>query len=260
MTLTNKQLIDIAPSIGATKPFKNVSDRYSFIPTIKAVNFLRDDNWQPIMAGESRCNDKEKEGFQKHMIRFTKQDFVVGKERMDLLLYNSHNKAAAFKLIAGIFSFVCSNGLVVSDKMAEFSHRHIGFSPNSFIDSAKIISDRMFEIAKVIDDWKTIEMSPDEKGVFAYAAHGLMYGDQEPKNVPIIPEQLLTARRWEDKKNGDKLWNTYNIIQENMIKGGIKGNKNGKKRKTRGIKQIDKDRKLNQALWILTKKMAELKR
>ncbi len=103
-------------------------------------------------------------------------------------------------------------------------------------------------------------MTPDERGVFAQAAHSLVY--DEPENAPIRPERLLSERRYDDK--GNDLWTTFNVIQENIIKGGLKGTKrdgNGRLRRTttRPVKALDRNIKLNQALWFLTEKMAELK-
>jgi hypothetical protein len=54
------------------------------------------------------------------------------------------------------------------------------------------------------------------------------------------------------------------VIQENIVRGGLKGTtrgSNGRMRRTttRPVKALDRNIKLNQALWVLTEKMAELK-
>jgi hypothetical protein len=73
----------------------------------------------------------------------------------------------------------------------------------------------------------------------------------------------LKERRYDDK--GHDLWSVYNVVQENIIKGGVQGQKLGsngriRRQKTRAVKAIDRDVKLNKALWLLTEKMAECKR
>jgi hypothetical protein len=255
--LSNDYLMETFSSIGATAPLKAVSSRYSFVPTIQAINHLRDSKWIPVQAGESGVRKDDRKGFQKHMIRFTRPDLVIDGNRMDLLLYNSHDRGCAFKLIAGVFRFVCANGMVVGDKMAEYSHRHVGFSPEKFIESAGLVGKKIEKTAAVIEDWRTIQLDKNEKGVFASTVHDLVY--EEPKKSPIRPDQLLTQRRFEDKESPD-LWTTFNTIQENVIRGGLPGiNAKGKRIKTRPVKALDKDRKLNQALWALTEKMAALK-
>ena len=256
--LSNAQLIEQAPSIGAISPYCKVSDRYSFVPTVKAIDFLRDSGWIPVMAAQAGVRIKEKNGYQKHMIRFTKSDLVVNGYRMDLLLYNSHDCGCAFKLIGGIFRFVCANGMVIGDRIAEYSHKHVGFNPEMFIESARKVHSHIEKATGVIENWQAIQMEESEQGIFVKSAHRLIY--DEPEKAPIEPHQLLTWRRPEERGKKD-LWSTFNIVQENMIKGGLQGRSaKGRRTRTRGVKSIDRDRKLNQALWILTEKMAELKK
>jgi len=256
--LTNTQLIEIAPAIGAIKPFCQVSERYSFVPTLTAINHLRDTGWIPVMAGQAGVRTKDKNGYQKHMIRFTRPDLIVNGHRMDPLLYNSHDRGCAFKLIGGVFRFVCANGMIIGDRVAEYSHRHVGFSPDMFIKSSLLVGEHIEKTAGVIEDWQEIEMEKNEKGIFVKAAHQLLYEDTN--KAPITADQLLICRRSEDREKKD-LWTTFNTIQENVIKGGLRGKSvKGKKIRTRGVKAIDKDRKLNQALWILTEEMAKIKK
>lgn len=82
-------------------------------------------------------------------------------------------------------------------------------------------------------------------------------------NTPITPEQLLIPRRFDDRAND--LWTTFNVAQENVIKGGLRGvqrDEEGmrvRRIKTRSVNGIDQDIKLNKALWLLAEKMAALK-
>ena len=108
---------------------------------------------------------------------------------------------------------------------------------------------------------KAITLTPNERGIFAASAHQLIYDEAE--GAPIRPEQLLNARRFDDRRMDD-LWTIYNICQENIIKVGVRGCKQddfGRYRRvtTRPVKALDRSVKLNQALWFLTDKMRELK-
>ena len=56
------------------------------------------------------------------------------------------------------------------------------------------------------------------------------------------------------------LWTTFNRVQENIIKGGVRGrNATGKRVTTRAVNGIDQDIKLNRALWVLAEEMRKLK-
>ena len=258
--LTNDQIVSLAPAAGSFAPIDGVSKRYSFVPTLTAVDLLRDTGWQPIHAEQSTVRLASREGYQRHLIRFAKNGLLFDGERVDLVLYNSHDRGCAFKLVASVWRKVCGNGLMVASEFSNFRHKHVGFEPDDFIRSARRIASAAAIIADRVDEMKVIEMTSDERGVFAQAAHSLKYDD--PSTAPISPYQLLEERRYDDQ--GNDLWTTFNVVQENIMRGGLKGTtrgSNGRIRRTttRPVKALDKNIRLNQALWMLTEKMAELK-
>ena len=260
VSLSNSQIVELAPAAGANRPIAGVSSRYSFVPTLVAIDLLRDAGWFPVHAEQSSVRLLTREGFQKHIIRFAQNGLSFAGERVDLVLFNSHDCGCAFKLIASVWRKVCGNGLMVASEFANFSHKHIGFNPEAFIESAGEIAQAAGNIAGRVEDMKVIEMTEVERGVFAHAAHTLVY--DEPEASPITPDQLLHERRYDDK--GNDLWTTFNVIQENVMRGGLKGQTRGnsgrlRRTTTRPVKAIDKNIKLNQALWLLTERMAELK-
>jgi hypothetical protein len=89
------------------------------------------------------------------------------------------------------------------------------------------------------------------------------FGDKDGVvHTPIQPVQMLIPRRTAD--TGHDLWSTFNVVQENAVRGGLSGMRqtdDGRWRRatTREITGIDQDIKLNKALWVLAEKMAELK-
>lgn len=257
--LSNDDIIEMAPAAGAWEPMEGVSAKYSFVPTVKAIDLLREVGWQPIFASQSGVRKRARDGYQKHLIRFAKPDLIMRDERIDLLLYNSHDRGCSFKLMAGIYRFVCSNGLVVGDEYANFSHKHIGFNPDDFMQSAVQIAGSAGDIASQMDVLKQIELIPQAKSIFAKSAHKLVY--DEPDEAPIQPDDLLKTRRYEDE--GSDVWSVFNVVQSNIIDGGLRGSKigaNGRRRRvtTRPVKALDKNLKLNQALWVLTQEMGKL--
>jgi Domain of unknown function (DUF932) len=75
---------------------------------------------------------------------------------------------------------------------------------------------------------------------------------EDPDTAPVGPLILLKARRHgEDAKD---LWSTLNTIQENLIKGGQRdpyrrAPDGSRMPRTRSVKGLDQDIKLNKALW-----------
>jgi len=207
--LSNDQIVTFAPAAGSFEPIEGVSKHYSFVPTLTAVDLLRDAGWFPIHAEQSAVRVARREGYQRHLIRFAKNGLSFDGERVDLVLFNSHDRGCAFKLIGSVWRQICGNGLMVASEFANFSHKHIGFKPDDFVHSAGEIATAAGTIAERVNEMKVIEMTPDERGIFAQASHNLIYDD--PEQAPVQPHQLLDERRYDDK--GNDLWTTFNVIQ-----------------------------------------------
>jgi hypothetical protein len=147
IALTNEQIVKLAPAAGAKAPDEMVSDRYSFVPTIEAVELLRSVGWLPVSAKQAGVRNDDRNGFQKHMIRFIQAGMAADEERIDLVLNNSHDRGCAFKLAASVWRKICENGLMVSSELYNFFHKHIGFDSQAFMESAYKIADGAGEIA-----------------------------------------------------------------------------------------------------------------
>jgi hypothetical protein len=248
----------VCPSFYATQPKEDVSDKYTFLNTREIACQLWDNGWMPVSAREQRANIADNKGFTKHIVRFANKDFKVNGERIEIVGVNSHNRAAAFSLMAGVFRLVCSNGMVAkTSDFGSFKIKHIGDIGSQVQEAVNKISGTASKIAGSIEDFKTIDLTQNERGLFASTAHEYLYG--ENNHAPITPRGLLITRRRTDE--GTDLWTTFNKVQENIMKGGIRGRaKTGRRTRTRAIKDISKDVKLNQALWTMAENFAQLKR
>ena len=88
------------------------------------------------------------------------------------------------------------------------------------------------------------EMSDKERYNFAVEALALRLStDRKPEQYEVL--DMLNPKRKADE--GNTLWKTYNILQENLIKGGFQLNN----RQARAIKNPIEDFTLNQDLWQL---------
>lgn len=259
--LSREKVLGLAPSVGAVEPDRDVSSRYLFIPTIDIVDGLTDVGWYPVSAGEQKPRKEERIGKTKHMIRFQRNGTSLkkGEAVLDLVLINSHDRTTAFQLIGGLFRVVCSNGLIIGNKCFHHSIKHVGSATTDAVEASYRIADQLPAVGNQIETWNDIELTPDEAGVYGMAVENLVYGDE---GAPFEINRLLHPRRNADNK--PTLWNTYNNVQENLMKGGTtyaKRGKNGrlKRNRTRPIKSIDRDIRINKALWTLTEEMAKLK-
>jgi hypothetical protein len=255
--LTESDLRYRVPSAFATEAWGTMSDRYKFVPTIDVVGILEDKGFLPIRAEQSRCRLPGKTEFTKHMIRFRHSEFfdlTSGTEFPEIVLVNSHDGSSGYQVMGGIHRVVCMNGLIVdSANLGSISVRHTGgsdFHDRILEATFDIVSETPATIRK-IEGWKGLQLPAPIQSAFAESALELRDNDA------IRAEQLLRAKRSDDRSSD--LWTVFNRIQENMIRGGLRGySESGRRTTTRPIKSVSEDVRLNRALWKLTERMAEL--
>ena len=265
--LTYTELQQRAPSVFALEPWQQVSKNYRFVPTIEVVNALENKGFVVMNASQSRTRIEGKGSFAKHMIRFRHADFAEITNRQELLgvpeivLVNSHDRSSAYKIMLGFFRKVCSNGLIATVENCSYTVRHSGSKElaSEIIDASYSIIDSVPVIASKISHWSSFPISRNAQLAYADAALQL----RNSTSININPEDVITARRMADQTQADgsrDIWTTYNVVQENLLKGGVigKSEKTKKQRFTRGIKSISEDVRLNKALWTLTERFAEL--
>lgn len=255
--LTDAQLFRVAPSIFAAGKHQSRSARYTYIPTSEVLTGLRKEGFEPFMAVQSCSRIEGKAEYTKHMLRLRPADRIQSPETFEIVLINSHDGTSNYQMLAGVFRFVCQNGMVNGDVVEDIRVPHRGNITENVIDAAYKIVDDFGAVEESIDGMKGTRLALPEARAFAEAALALKYDSADV--APITPEQLLTARRYEDS-NQDDLWNTFNRIQENLLKGGMRGRTaTGKRTTTREVRSIDTNVKLNRALWILSERMAGIK-
>lgn len=267
--LTEDEMFRLAPSIFATQAHESRSERFQPIPTIEVLRNLEKEGFVPVGVRQSTTRTPGKELFTKHLIRLRHVDAMskhaVGDTVMEMLLKNANDGTSAYDLLAGLFRICCLNSLVAqTDTIDTVKVRHSGNVTEKVIEGTYRVMSEAETVMRAPQDWRNLKLARDEQVALAEAAHVLRFGEADDERPSTVdPLKLLTARRIEDRR--DDLWATWNVIQENAIKGGLKGvsvnQETGQRRRTttRGVNGIDQDVKLNKALWILGERMAQLK-
>ena len=255
--LSNDEIARVAPSIFAEEAHDSRSNRYLYIPTVKVLDALRAEGFQPFMACQTRVRNTEKREHTKHMIRLRHASNIMDKEANEIILLNSHDGSSSYQMMAGSFRFVCANGLVLGDAAMDQKVRHSGRQDviGDVIEGAYEVLNQFQLIEEQRETMKGIQLGGDLQHAFAEAALAYRY-DPADGPAPVTASQLLAPRRREDATND--LWSTFNRVQENTIKGGLRGrNKQGRRTSTRAVSGIDQDVKLNRALWVLAQHLRQ---
>ena len=84
----------------------------------------------------------------KHMLRLRHASQINGDEANEVVLINSHDGTSSYQMLAGMFRFVCQNGLVCGDTFADVRVHHKGNVIDHVIEGAYEVL-RGFELVRV---------------------------------------------------------------------------------------------------------------
>ena len=267
--LNEDQMRAAAPSIFAEGKHASRSERYTYIPTIEVLRGLRKEGFEPFMVAQGASRVEGKAEFTKHMIRMRHHRDRSGQvqtrpEANEIILINSHDGASSYQMLAGMFRFVCCNGLVVGEVVEDIRIPHKGNIQGEVIEGAFRVLDEFDAVEEHAEAMKALQLQPPEEIAFATAALALRFregvvedsGGHTP--APVTAAQLIEARRPEDQ--GHSLWVNLQRVQEHTIRGRLAGRTaHGRRMRTRPIANIDRGVSLNRALWTLAEEMRKLK-
>ena len=201
--LNENQLRNQAPALFTEEPHFETSDKYHFLSTIDLINEIKSLNWYPTSVEQSSVKDEDKEGYQRHLVRFRHFDDLLNPKEnaVELLLFNSHDRSTAFSISAGIYRFVCSNGLVIAESVFEsYKIKHIGDRYNDVQNAINNITAFKPQLEQKINKFESITLSQAEKESFARSSIPLRF----EKHLQIDYKDLLVPHRDED--NNDDLY------------------------------------------------------
>tara|TARA_R110002110_G_scaffold347005_1_gene557143 strand:- start:2539 stop:3294 length:756 start_codon:yes stop_codon:yes gene_type:complete len=235
------------PAIFAAQPATTVSSKYNFIPTTRILGVLEDEGWIPTSASQVHSHKEGNKQFAKHLIRLRRDEAIkpeVDKVIPEIVLFNSHNGRANYELRMGLYRFVCSNGMVVSDQeFGSIKIRHMGYTDEQVMEASQELIDNSTRIMNVVQEWQDVKLDRDQMRSFGREAAKLRFEDPDELTVNTV----LAARRGEDMSSD--LWTVFNRTQENLIQGGFLVS--GGARRSRKIVSIDKNLDINTKLWDL---------
>ena len=242
----------IAPAAFATSPAPTIkSAKYQFTPTHEVIDHMGDLGFQLTGIKQSHSNVELRRNWGIHIARFQHPELFIKnpdgaiEARPEVVMINSHDGTRPVQFEMGLFRLVCSNGLVVKTQdFGGFRERHTKYDFNTLksMMDAKIAS--LKPVVGKISQWAEKLMTDKERFQFAIEALALrMPEERKPEQYEIL--EILNPKRSADASKS--LWHTFNVVQENLIKGGYQMNE----RQARAITNPVQDLKINQELWQL---------
>lgn len=248
-TITDKYIFEKAPAVFGIEKAPERTERYEFLSTADIKNIFQENNWFPHIVSQVRVQKRTiaRKDYAKHLITFTNPDLpTVNGVFPQIALVNSHDGYNSLKMMAGLYRLICANGLIVSDSEFEtIVVRHNHYAHERITEGINNIIDLVPKIVAKTEAMRAINMKVVDQMNYA---ENVMKRIWVKDDSPFTSAQLIKSRRNEDFDYN--LWNTYNRVQENLVRGGLMGRtKNGKIRKMKGITNITKTVNINKILW-----------
>lgn len=261
--LSESQLHRAVPSAFADTAHPRCSSRYRHIPTSNVIESMKRAGFVPSYA--QQCNTRTHAAAQhaKHMIRFRRRSdagdaIELGHLYPEVVLVNSHNGTSAYEVYAGLHRLICTNGLMVGESIDAIRVPHKGNVVSTVTDASLAIAESSTRAIGVAYRMAQVHLSDEEQINFARTALELCFGPGKPGDSSIAatiePTLFLRPRRGSDRSAD--LFTTFNVVQENLIRGGIPGIRfspaaRAVHYRTREIRSIDRNVSLNRALFTL---------
>jgi hypothetical protein len=248
-TLSPEVLREKVPAIFAPSAHERTSASYTFISTERVLGALGSAGFLPVEARQSARSRGPVHA--RHLIRLRRRfETIELRDAIpEILFLNSHDGTSAYQLRVGLFRVVCTNGLVVSAGVFPvWRVMHRRDVVEDVVQAALQISERFELLAASVERMERTQLDRLQQLDFAAEALAMRF----PKDLPgaVEPSRFLVPRRSEDV--GNDLWRTFNVLQENLLRGGIpRRSASNRLTRTRRITAIREDVRLNSALWEL---------
>lgn len=258
LAINDGAIIKAAPAFEASAASPAVSSRYTFVSTRTAVETLRSNGWEVTAARSIRPRSAANIPFARHVITMRRKSDIgeqfrrsVGEYIPEMKIENSHGGDCAFIAHLALFRTACSNGVVIGESSFKaIRFVHLGLTQDMVIEAGRQMIEGFTLLGSLVGRMQRRILQPKEIEEFSVKAMLLRYPTLDA--APIEPNSVATQRRHED--GGQSLWLTFNRIQENVITGGLMGDKRdkcGRRRVMRGINSVRRQVSVNKGLWDL---------
>jgi hypothetical protein len=254
----SNRIIDIntlreeCPAAFATAPCSRVSKKYSFLPSSEIIEKLDDYGFKPVSFNQPKAKENGKTGrlvpssTGAHLIDFEMPNGfeIKGEGKLRVTLFNSSDRSRRFTLAAGFFRWVCENGLIAGIKTDMVQRVHVKGQSEDVFDRIEEVIDHAGRLEQSVQAMSSQELKVKQVEAFAQEALRIKYANAAS---PITTGQALATRRSEDE--GNTIWNVFNRVQENLVRGGIRSEETGRQTVEVGSPKLLF--KLNTRLWDL---------
>ena len=232
-------------TVNAICASERVGTKYSFASTANVLEVLADHGWRPYQYREVKTRVESRVGKQAHSIVLANSAYPVESTNPTIMVKNSHDGLGSLRFLSGLYEMICANGLVVGTSASDINLRHVGLDEQRIVEGVRLCVANLEKAISISDRMKAITLDDHQRMQLAEKAVEMAFdGDK----YTVKPYQLLWNHRRE--QNVPTLWNTFNSIQERVVRGGVlQVRQDGTRVRSRAITSIDRSIKINRGLW-----------
>lgn len=260
--LSEERLIASVPSVTAPGTHPQRAAEYRYLPTIELVRELLRAQFRLRVAAEGLAWSAD-QTYTTHVLRFLPPSArAIDEEHFELLLNNSPDGGPChYELVLGLFRRVCTNGLVVARARGTELVPYRGDILSDVVEKAGVLLARSTTYERAIEGMKRAVLDGSAQLQFASMALDQWESRLRQRSARTVnrthpgsllgvkPRQLLSARRPADE--GNTLWLTFQRVQENLVRGGVRQQRSGQSAATPPVTAPDADLLLNGDLWVI---------
>ena len=262
--LTSCQIRANSPAVYAHDYAEDLSSKYGNFNSAQAIEIMNDYGYGVTQAAQVQGRTETANLHGQHLMAFAKRfkADATPEQQPEIIFYNSHDGKSSMKLFAGVYRFICSNGIIAGEG---FDQRMIHYKNNldNFEDILKYTASKLEDISQLTHNMKNITPEPDQVFEFACAALNTRY-DSETVDIDARTRNVYTGRTIDDvltptrvEDEAHDAWTIFNRVQESVMRGGMPviGDRKRYGRNFQGYKQakpitsIKQNVDVNRKLW-----------
>lgn len=234
----------LAPALFAKSAHPKMTTRYSFTNTYDILLHMHNRGYRvtSVQGGTSL--------YSKVLVRLRPEGYEAKDYAPELVVGDSHDGSMRLKLLMGFITFICMNGCVAGDILYSKSFLHL--SPDLMAQIMLELDDmgtHINTLHKRVDAMKAYKVTDTERLVLADTAVKIRFGeDRSGSFIADMRQKLLKPRRPSDE-SAQTMFNALNVVQENVIRGGMNYMSNNRLLRMRDVRSVNMNIALNTALW-----------
>lgn len=246
----------LLPCIQQTVKETGLSEKYKFISSKEIVEQFERAGFE--LNSVTYPNRSKRSEFRAHSMRFRSPNVVPtgdlkNEYHPEIIVVNSHDGTHACKILAGVFRFVCSNGLVVGNSIVNQRIVHIGYKPAQIGTAIDFICQQLPTVQGLVKQMQETQLDDRQLDAFlqrvAIETIEQRLGKHQER-VSVDLDSLDRARRSDD--TGNTLWCVFNRVQENLLRYNnalTYITVDGKRHTVRKVTGVREQIGVNQMLW-----------